>query len=101
MDIEDCIIKSKEWLREMKYSQIAHALCSEVNYDLDKTIELFEEILNHLEDFNDFEDSYNEKISSLEDECYENGYNQAIDDVVFELNSQGVDSDIISLIEDM
>lgn len=101
MDIEDCIIKSKEWLREMKYSQIAHALCSEVNHDLDKTIELFEEILNHLEDFNDFEDSYNEKISSLEEESYENGYNQAIDDVVFWLNNQGVDSDVITLIEDM
>ena len=32
-------------------------------------------------------------------ECYERGYNQAIDDVVFELNNQDVDSDIISLIE--
>ena len=46
------------------------------------------------------------KISSLEDECYENGryenwYNQAIEDVVFELNNQGVDSDIINLIEGM
>ena len=29
------------------------------------------------------------------------GYNQAIKDVVFELNNQGVDSDIITLIEDM
>ena len=47
------------------------------------------------------EDLYNEKVSSLEDECYERGYNQAIDDVVFELNNQDVDSDIISLIEDM
>ena len=42
----------------------------------------------------------------LNDECYENGryenwYNQAIEDVVFELNNQGVDSDIINLIEDM
>ena len=37
----------------------------------------------------------------LNDECYERGYNQAIDDVVFELNNQGVDSDIISLIEGM
>ena len=33
--------------------------------------------------------------------CYENRYNQAIDDVVFELNNQGVDSDIITLIEGM
>ena len=101
MNIEDCIIKSKEWLREMKYSQLAHTLCGEVNHDLDKTVKGFEELLNYLEDFNDFEDSYNEKISSPEDECYENGYNQAIDDVVFELNKQGVDSDIITLIEDM
>lgn len=101
MNIEDCIIKSKEWLREMKYSQIAHALCSEVNHDLDKTVALFEDLLNHLEDCNGLEDEYNEKISSLEDESYEKGYNQAIDDVVFELNNQGVDCDIISLIEDM
>ena len=101
MNIEECIIKSKEWLREMKYNQLAHALCGEVNHDLDKTVEGFEELLSYLEDFNDFEDSHNEKISSLEDERYENGYNQAIDDVVFELNKQGVDSDIISLIEGM
>ena len=47
------------------------------------------------------EDEYKEKISSLEDEFYERGYNQAIEDVTFELNNQGVDSDIISLIEDM
>ena len=57
--------------------------------------------MNCLEDFNDFEDSHNEKISSLKDECYENGYNQAIEDVVFELNNQGVDSDTITLIEGM
>ena len=57
--------------------------------------------MNYLEDFNDFEDSYNEKISSLEDGCYENGYNQAIKDVLFELNNQGVDSDTITLIEGM
>ena len=101
MNIEDCIIKSKEWLREMKYSQLAHALCGEVNHDLDKTVALFESLLNHLEDCNEMEDEYNEKISSLEDEWYERGYNQAIDDVVFELNNQGVDSDIISLIEGM
>ena len=101
MDIEDCIIKSKEWLHELNHKQLVHALCGEVNHDLDKTASLFEALLNHLEDCNDLEDSYNEKISSLEDECYEKGYNQAIDDVVFELNNQGVDSDIISLIEDM
>ena len=47
------------------------------------------------------EDKYNEKISSLEDESYDRGYNQAIEDVVFELNNQDVDSDIISLIEGM
>ena len=58
-------------------------------------------MLNNLEDCNDLEDSYNEKISSIVDECYEKGYNQAIEDVVFDLNNQGVDSDIISLIEDM
>ena len=101
MDIEECIIKSKEWLREMKYNQLAHTLCGEVNHDLDKTVEGFEELLNCLEDFNDFEDSHNEKISTLKDECYKNGYNQAIEDVVFELNNQGVDSDIITLIEGM
>lgn len=101
MNIEECIIKSKEWLREMKYSQLAHVLCGEANHDLDQTVVLFEALLNHLEDCNEMEDSYNEKISSLEDECYERGYNQAIDDVVFELNNQGVDSDIISLLEDM
>ena len=101
MDIEDCIIKSKEWLCELNHKQLVHALCGEVNHDLDKTVALFEVLLNHLEDCIDLEDSYNEKISSLEDECYERGYNQAIDDVVFELNNQGVDSDIIVLIEDM
>lgn len=101
MNIEDCIIKSKEWLRELNNKQLVHALCGEVNHDLDKTVVLLESLLNHLEDCSDFEDEYKEKISSLEDECYENGYNQAIDDVVFELNSQGVDSDIITLIEDM
>ena len=101
MDIEDCIIKSKEWLHELNNKQLVHALCGEVNHDLDKTASLFDALLNRLEDFNDFEDSHNEKISSLEGEYYENGYNQAIDDVVFELNNQGVDSDIINLIEDM
>ena len=101
MNIEDCIIKSKEWLREMKYSQLVHALCEEVNHDLDKTVALFEALLNRLEDCCELEDEYKEKISSLEDDCYENGYNQAIEDVVFELNNQGVDSDIITLIEDM
>ncbi len=101
MNIEDCIIKSKEWLREMKYSQIAHELCGETNHDLDRTVALFEALLNHLEDCSDLENLYNEKISSLEEEFYENGYDQAIDDVLFELNNKGVDSDIISLIEDM
>ena len=101
MSVEDCIIKSKEWLLELNHKQLVHAICGEVNHDLDKTSALFESLLNHLEDCNDLEDSYNEKISSLEDECYEKGYNQAIDDVVFELNNQDVDSDIISLIEGM
>ena len=101
MDIEDCIIKSKEWLCELNHKQLVHALCGEVNHDLDKTVALFEELLNHLEDCCELEDSYNEKISSLDGESYENGYNQAIDDVVFLLNSQDVDSDIITLIEDM
>lgn len=101
MNIEDCIIKSKEWLRGLKCKQLVVALCGEVDNDLDKTIELFESLLNHLEDCNEMEDEYKEKISSLEDEFYEKGYNQAIEDVVFELNNQGVDSDIITLIEDM
>lgn len=101
MDIEDCIIKSKECLCELNNKQLVHALCGEVNNDLDKTVVLFEALLNHLEDCNEMEDEYKEKISSLEDECYERGYNQAIDDAVFELNNQGVDSDVISLIEGM
>ena len=101
MNIEDCIIKSKEWLCELNHKQLVHAFCGEVNHDLDRTVELLKALLNNLEDCSEMEDLYNEKISSLEDECYERGYNQAIDDVVFELNNQGVDSDIISLIEDM
>ena len=101
MNIEDCIIKSKEWLCELNHKQLVHALCGEVNHDLDNTVALFEVLLNHLEDCNDLEDSYNEKISSLEDECCEKGYNQAIEDVVFELKNQDVDRDIISLIEGM
>ena len=101
MNIEDCIIKSKEWLRELNHKQLFNALIEVKDHDLDKTVVLFESLLNHLEDCNEMEDHYKERISSLEDECYENGYNQAIEDVVFELNNQGVDSDIISLIEDM
>ena len=101
MNIEDCIIKSKEWLRELKHKQLGIAICGEVDHDLYKTALLFEALLNHLEDCNEMEDEYKEKISSLEEESYENGYNQAIDDVVFELNNQGVDNGIISLIEDM
>ena len=101
MNIEDCIIKSKDWLRELNNKQIVHALCGEVNHDLDKTVALFESLLSHLEDCSYVEESYNEMISSLEDEYYEKGYNQAIDDVVFELNNQDVDSDVITLIEDM
>lgn len=101
MNIEECIIKSKEWLCELNHKQLVHALCGEVNHDLDRTVALFETLLNHLEDCSSLEESYNEKISSLEEEYYENGYNQAIDDVVFVLNDQGVDSDIITLIEEM
>ena len=101
MNIEDCIIKSKEWLRELKHKQLGISICGGVDHDLCNTALLFEALLNHLEDCNDLEDSYNEKISSLEEESYEKGYNQAIEDVVFELNNQGVDSDIIVLIEDM
>lgn len=101
MDIEDCIIKSKEWLCELNHKQFLHSVCGEVNHDLDKTVALFEGLLNHLEDCNEMGGEYKEKISSLEDEFYEKGYNQAIEDVVFELNNQDVDSDIITLIEDM
>lgn len=101
MNIEECIIKSKEWLRELNHKQLVQALCGEVDNDLDKTVGLFESLLNHLEACNDVEDEYKEKISSLEDECYERGYNQAIEDVVFELNNQDVDSDVISLIDGM
>ena len=101
MNIEDCIIKSKDWLQELNHKQLVQAICGEVNHDLDKTVALFESLLNHLEDCSEIEDSYNEKISTIEDDAYEKGYSQAIDDVVFELNNQGVDSDIISLIESM
>lgn len=101
MNIEYCIIKSKDWLRELKYKQLQVAICGEVDYDSDKTIELFESLLSHLEDCSEMDDSYNEKISTIEDECYEKGYNQAIEDVVFELNTQDVDSDIVTLIEGM
>ena len=101
MGIEDCIIKSKEFLQELNRTQLFNAIIEVKDHRLDKTVALFEELLNHLEDCCELEDSYNEKISSLDGESYENGYNQAIDDVVFELNNQGVDSDIITLIEDM
>ena len=101
MNIEDCIIKSKEWLCKLNHNQFLHSVCGDVNHELDKTVVLFESLLNHLEDYNELEDEYKERISSLEDEYYEKGYNQAIEDAVFELNNQGVDSDIISLIEDM
>ena len=101
MNIEDCIIKSKEWLQGLKCKQLVVALCGEVDSDLDKTIVLFESLLNHLEDCNEMEDEYKENISSLEDEFYDKGYNQAIEDVVFELNNKYVDSDVITLIESM
>ena len=101
MSIECCIIKSKEWLYELNHKQLVHAICGEVNHDLDKTVVLFESLLSHLEDCNEMEDSYNENISTIKDEYYEKGYNQAIEDVVFELNNQDVDSYIITLIEDM
>ena len=101
MNIEDCIIKSKEWLRELNHKQLFNALIEVNDHKLDKTVVLFESLLNHLEDCNEIEDEYKEKISSLEDEYYEKGYNQAIEDVVFELNNQDVDSDVITLIEDM
>lgn len=101
MGIEDCIIKSKELLLELNHKQLVHALCEEVNHDLDKTVAFFESLLTHLEDCNEMEDEYNEKISTLEEEYYEKGYNQAIEDVVFELNNQDVDSDVITLIEGM
>ena len=101
MNIEDCIIKSKEWLYELNRKQLVHSLCGEVDHDLDRTVELFEALLNHLEDCNEMEDEYNEKISTIKDEYYEKGYNQAIEDVVFELNNQDVDGDVIALIKDM
>lgn len=101
MSIEDCIIKSKDLLRELNHKQLVLALCGEIDHDLDRTIKLFESLLNHLEDCSEMEDEYKEKISTLEDEFYEKGYNQAIQDVVFELNNQDVDSDVITLIEDM
>ena len=101
MNIEDCVIKSKDWVRELKHKQLVQALCGEVDSDLDRTVGLFESLLNHLEDCCNLEELYNEKISTLEDESYENGYNQAIEDVVFELNNQDIDSNIITLIEDM
>lgn len=101
MSIEDCIIKSKEWLHELNHRQLFNALIEVKDYELCKTVALFESLLSHLEDCNEMEDSYNENISTIKDEYYEKGYNQAIEDVVFELNNQDVDSDIITLIEDM
>lgn len=101
MNIEDCIIKSKDWLQGLNHKQLVLALCGEVDHDLDRTIALFESLLNHLEDCNGMEDEYKEKISTIEDEGYEKGYNQAIEDVVFELNNQDVDSNVITLIENM
>ena len=101
MNIKDCITKSKEWLLELNNKQLVISLCGEVNHDLDRTVVLFESLLSHLEDCNEMEDEYKENISTLEDEFYEKGYSQAIEDVVFELNNQDVDSDIITLIEDM
>ena len=77
MSIEDCIIKSKEWLNELNHKQLVHAICEEVNHDLDKTVVLFESLLSHLE------------------------YCNEIEDVVFELNNQDVDGDVIALIKDM
>ena len=87
--------------RELNHRQLFNALIEVKDHELDRTVVLFESLLNHLEDCNEMEDEYKEKISTLEDECYEKGYNQAIEDVVFELNNQDVDSDIITLIEDM
>lgn len=101
MNIEDCIIKSKEWLHELNHRQLFNALIEVKDHELDKTVALFESLLSYLEDCNEMEDECKEKISSLEDECYEKWYNKAIEDVVFELNNQDVDSDIITLIEDM
>ena len=101
MNTEECITKSKEWLRELNHRQLFKAIIEVKDYELDKTVALFESLLNHLEDCSDMGESYNEKISSLEDEFYEKGYNQAIEDVVFVLNSQDVDSDVVTLIEGM
>ena len=101
MNIEDCVIKSKEWLHELNHKQLVQALCGEVNHDLDKTVELFESMLDHLEDSAEQNYYFNERIKSSNDQAYDDGYAEAIRDVVFKLNNQGVDSDIISLIEDM
>lgn len=101
MEIEECIAKSKDWLADMKHKQLINALIKVEDQDLDRTVVLFESLLNHLEDCNEVEDEYKEMISTLEDDSYEKGYNQAIEDVVFELNNQDIDSDIITLIENM
>ena len=42
---------------------------------------------------------FNEKVESSNDQAYDDGYAEAIRDVVFELNNQDVDSDVIALID--
>lgn len=101
MNIEDCIAKAKDWLAEIKHEQLVNALVEKEDCDLDKTVELFESMLEHLEDSAEQIYYFNEKIKSSNDQAYDDGYAEAIRDVVFELNNQDVDYDVITLIEDM
>lgn len=101
MNIEDCIAKAKDWLADIKHKQLVNVLTEKEDCDLDKAVELFESMLDHLEDSAEQNYYFNEKIKSSNDQAYDDGYSEAIRYVVFELNNQGVDSDIITLIEDM
>lgn len=101
MNIEECIAKVKDWLAEIKHKQLVNALVEKEDYDLDKTVELFESMLDHLEDGVEQNYYFNEKVESSNDQAYDDGYSEAIRGVVFELNNQGIDSDVITLIESM
>lgn len=101
MEIEELIYKSNGWLNELNHKQLVHALVDEKDYDLDKTVELLKCLVQTVEDLSELDNYFDEKISSVKEESYDEGYSQAIQDVVFELNNQGVDDDIVSLIEDI
>ena len=89
MEIEELISKSNAWLNELNHKQLVHALADKKDYDLDKTVELLRCLVQTVEDLLELDNFFNEKISSVKEESYDDGYSQAIQDVVFELNNQG------------